>query len=175
MREYDGVLGLRAGAADGLGVYGLGGLSAGVGVCGCGQCGLSGRGSFYGVVGTGGSYDFWSTNITGHYGCASSKRWKTNIQNISCALEKLVGINGVYFDWIPEKGGQHSMGFIAENVGAYVPESVVFENSDDIKNLYIENGETKTYAIGVDSASLVPVLVEAIKELKLEIDILKNK
>jgi hypothetical protein len=79
----------------------------------------------------------------------SSKRWKTNIQTIEGALEKVQNLRGVSFDW--KADGKHDIGLIAEEVGQVVPEVVVFE----------ENGQDAT-AVGY--AGLVPVLIEALKE-----------
>ena len=53
------------------------------------------------------------------------------------------------------------MGFIAEEVGAYIPEIVVYE-------------EDGVYATGLDYGAMTPILVEAIKELKAENDALKE-
>jgi hypothetical protein len=57
----------------------------------------------------------------------SSVRWKTNIVPIRQALRKVLQLQGVYFDWKPEYGGDHDIGFIAEEVGKVVPELVVWE------------------------------------------------
>ena len=56
-----------------------------------------------------------------------SLRWKQNIQEIDNALDKVLAIRGVYFDWDEEHGGQHDMGFIAEEVGEQIPEIVSYE------------------------------------------------
>jgi Chaperone of endosialidase len=79
----------------------------------------------------------------------SSQRWKTNIQTIEGALEKVQGLRGVSYDW--KVDGKHDIGLIAEEVGKVIPEVVVHE----------ANGKD---AIGVDYARLAPVLIEAIKE-----------
>jgi hypothetical protein len=80
---------------------------------------------------------------------ASSLRWKTNIQTIEGALEKVQGLRGVSYDW--KRPGEHQIGLIAEEVGEVIPEVVVYE----------ENGVD---AKAVDYARLVPVLIEAVKE-----------
>ena len=49
----------------------------------------------------------------------SSRRWKTNIQTIQGALEKVERLRGVSFDW-KEKGG-HDIGLIAEEVAEVIP------------------------------------------------------
>jgi hypothetical protein len=80
----------------------------------------------------------------------SSRRWKENIAPLEHALEKVCLLQGVSFDWKDTK--KHDIGMIAEDVGAVLPELVVFE-------------ENKTDAQSIDYARLTSVLVEAIKEL----------
>jgi hypothetical protein len=95
----------------------------------------------------------------------SSRRWKTNIQPLQGALDKVLRLQGVSYDEI--EGGKHNIGLIAEDVGAVVPEVVAYE----------ENGVD---AKSVDYARLTALLIEAVKEqqqtieqLKLEINELK--
>ncbi|MCK4353392.1 tail fiber domain-containing protein [candidate division WOR-3 bacterium] len=90
----------------------------------------------------------------------SSRRWKTNIEPIPGALEKVKQLRGVYFDW--KENGKHDMGMIAEEVGEVIPEVVAYE----------ENGED---AKSIDYARLVSVLVEAVKEQQVEIETLKSE
>ena len=91
----------------------------------------------------------------------SSIRWKKNITEIDNALDKVLNIRGVYFDWDEEHGGQHDMGMIAEEVGEYIPEIVIYEDDG-------------VYATGMDYGALTPVLVEAIKEQQAQIEELKK-
>ena len=79
----------------------------------------------------------------------SSRRWKTNIQTIENALEKVQHLRGVTYDW--KADGKHDIGLIAEEVGEVIPEVVAYE----------ENGFD---AKSVDYARLVAVLIEAVKE-----------
>ncbi len=58
-------------------------------------------------------------------------------------------MQGVSYDW--KADGRHDIGLIAEEVGAVVPEIVVFE----------ENGMDAT---SLDYSLLVPLLIESIKE-----------
>ncbi len=89
----------------------------------------------------------------------SSRRWKTNIQTMTGALETVKRLRGVRFDW--KKDGKHDVGLIAEEVGEIIPEVVAFEdNGLDAKS--------------VDYARLVSVLIEAVKEQQEEIDELKR-
>lgn len=92
----------------------------------------------------------------------SSRRWKENIHRIEDALAKVRALDGVYFDWKKEQGGTHSVGLIAEDVGKVIPEVVSYE----------ENGID---ASGLDYAHLVPVLIEAIKELAAKVEQLEKR
>jgi len=112
-----------------------------------------------GVFACGDDYDFYAGGGWGtKYGSGSSIRWKRNITEIDNALDKVLNLRGVYFDWDEEHGGQHDMGMVAEEVGEYIPEIVVYEDDG-------------VYATGMDYGALTPVLVEAIKELKTEKDV----
>jgi Chaperone of endosialidase len=85
----------------------------------------------------------------------SSQRWKTNIQTLEGALEKVQALRGVSYDW--KDNGKHDIGLVAEEVGQVVPEAMV----------YAANGQDATL---VDYALLVPVLIEAIKEQQAMIE-----
>ena len=122
-----------------------------------------------GVEGQGTAFDFYATGSGVNYGAASSIRWKSNVQEIDGALDKIINLRGVYFDWDEEHGGHHDMGFIAEEVGEVIPEIVSYEPDG-------------VYATGVDYGAITPVLVQAIKEqqrqikeLKAQIDELKKR
>lgn len=85
----------------------------------------------------------------------SSGRLKENVVPMADALERLLALDGVRFDWTEEeaakRGGKvHDIGFIAEKVAQEFPE-VVFRD---------ESGEV----IGMDYARLTAVTVQAIKQ-----------
>jgi hypothetical protein len=84
----------------------------------------------------------------------SSRRWKTNIQTLGDALEKVEMLRGVSYDL--KDSGKHEVGVIAEEVGAVVPEVVTFE----------ANGKD---ARGVDYSRLTALLIEAVKQQQKEI------
>ena len=92
----------------------------------------------------------------------SSGRWKENINPIPDALDKLMQLNGVEFDWKAERGGHRDIGLIAEDVARVIPGVVHME--DDGVN-----------ARGLDYARLIPLLIEAIKAQQLEIEHLKQQ
>ncbi len=124
---------------------------------------IIGRGTQNGVEGQGGAgfYDFWASGDGINYGGSSSIRWKKNIKQIDSALDKVMKLRGVYFDWDEEHGGQHDIGMIGEEVGEILPEIVAWDE---------DNPEFTT---GMDYSKLTPLLVEAIKEQQKEIEALK--
>jgi hypothetical protein len=142
----------------GIGVYGWAGATGNVTNYGgyFSAAGNYGRG----VSGSGGDYDFYAAGPGTDYGTSSSIRWKRNIQEIDGALDKVIALRGVYFDWDEEHGGQHDMGFIAEEVGKVIPEIVGYEPDG-------------VYATGVDYGAITPMLVQAIKEQQRQIEELK--
>jgi hypothetical protein len=88
----------------------------------------------------------------------SSRRWKTDIERIEGALDRVRRLRGVSFTW--KGNGKRDIGLIAEEVGEVVPEVVAYEdNSRDAKS--------------VDYARLVAVLIEAVKEQQQQLDELR--
>jgi hypothetical protein len=86
----------------------------------------------------------------------SSGRWKHNVMPIENALEKVLRMRGVMFDWNLENGGAHDIGFVTEEVGQVVPELVSWE----------EKGKT---AFGMAYDRVTALLVEAIKAQQKQI------
>jgi len=91
-------------------------------------------------------------NVTAY----SDARLKSNVRTIDGALDKVSSMRGVYFD----KDGKAGTGVIAQEIEQILPE-VVMQNEGD---------EYKSVAYG----NIVGVLIEAIKELKAEIEELKR-
>ena len=97
---------------------------------------------------------------TGDVEANSDERLKENVQTIDNALDKVAALRGVYFDLIA-KPGNRKVGLIAQEVEKILPE--VVSTSDE--------------GIGIKSvayANIVGLLIEAIKELKDEVDELKG-
>lgn len=101
----------------------------------------------------------------------SDARLKANVYPISSSLSKLELIRGVEFDWTDEfmntQGGEdgylirkHDVGVIAQELQTILPEAVATR----------EDG-----TMAVKYEKIIPLLIEAIKELKNEIDILKRR
>jgi hypothetical protein len=91
----------------------------------------------------------------------SDKRLKENIETIPDALDKVCQIRGVTFDRI-DADGERQMGVIAQEVEKVAPEVVREDKSED---------KIKSVAYG----NMVGLLIEAIKDLKNEVDELKNR
>jgi hypothetical protein len=85
----------------------------------------------------------------------SSRRWKTNIQTLPDALDKVERLRGVSYDL--KENGKHEIGVIAEEVGAVVPEIVQWD----------KNGKD---ANGVDYSRLTALLIEAVKQQQAQLN-----
>jgi hypothetical protein len=107
-------------------------------------------------------------DITAFY--SSDRTLKTNIKTIDNALDKIDNITGVYFDWtddfIENNGGEdgyfirkQDIGVIAQDIEPVLPE-VVGTREDGIK------------AVKYDR--IVALLIQGIKELRAEVNDLKN-
>ena len=122
--------------------------------------------------GSGGTHDRFGFNFingtftaTGDivaYGSPSDKTLKENIKPIESALDKAMKLQGVTFDWKKSDSMldiKEDIGFIAQDVQKVLPE-LVREN---------ENGK-----LSLRHQGIAPILLEAIKELKAEIEELKK-
>ena len=93
----------------------------------------------------------------------SDKRLKNNITPIEDALNKVSQVQGIEFDWIPKEGIHgnegHDVGIIAQEIEKVLPEVVTTR----------DNGYK-----AVKYEKIIPLLVEAIKELQKEVQELKN-
>ena len=96
---------------------------------------------------------------------SSDIKLKTNIQNLDGALDKTLKLRGVKFDWKDEEKPNDQLGFIAQEVEEVLPELV--------KEIGTVGKEEETHKV-VNYQGVIPILVEAIKELKAEIEQLKN-
>jgi hypothetical protein len=98
---------------------------------------------------------------TGTITDVSDERLKENVVPIKGALDKIKAINGVYFNMI-KTPGRTELGVVAQNVKEVLPEAVsVVEPA-------------KGY-LGVSYPSIIPVLIEAIKEQQKQIDELRAR
>ena len=92
----------------------------------------------------------------------SDRNLKENITPIPNALDKILSLSGNTFTWIEEykHGGEHDIGVIAQEVEALGLPGLVDTRGNGTKAVMYKK--------------LIPVLIEAIKELKSEIEELKK-
>lgn len=113
-------------------------------------------------------------DVTAFY---SDRRLKNIEGNINSPLEKIAQINGVYYtqNELAEQMGytyyDRQVGLIAQEVQAILPEVVKIAAFDRDPEKPSRSGENY---LTIQYEKLVPLLVEAVKELKREIDELKN-
>lgn len=92
-----------------------------------------------------------------NFNSLSDKRKKNNIITLENALDSVMNLRGVSFTWIDNQ--EKSIGVIAQEIEEYLPE-VVSTNSQGEKS--------------VSYGNMVGLLIQAIKELKTEVDNLKK-
>ena len=94
----------------------------------------------------------------------SDARLKKNVEVLEGSLGRLCRLRGVSFEWAPEANRdparRRELGVIAQEVAEVVPEAVA------------EIGEDK---LGVSMTPLLALLIESVKELKGEVDELRDK
>lgn len=106
-----------------------------------------------------------SANITA-YGSPSDERYKYNIKPIQNALNTILKLEGVTFNWKQDTDSykmtklDKDIGFIAQQVREVLPD-LVRESEDGY--------------LGLRERAIVPLLVEAIKELNKKIEKLEGK
>ena len=100
----------------------------------------------------------------------SDRSLKKNIEPLQNSLEKVVNLQGVSYNLINDDNVNDSdddnyenkkIGFIAQDVEKILPEVVYTNKIDDLKSISYQN--------------IIPLLVESIKDLKNEIDMLKKQ
>jgi hypothetical protein len=188
--------GIYGSSSTGTGVYGITSSSSGYAVegvnnsGGTGVYGSSSQGSKSNAVAGVYAYDtsggwaiysngpenvynssYWWTTSAGVQNCvaglcASDERLKKNIKPLSNALDELLQLKGVTYEWKnPEEQGNQTgtqTGFIAQQVEKSFP-NWVSQGKDGIKG------------IGLPPMQLAALTVESIRELKLENDTLRNQ
>lgn len=151
-----GVYGSASGS-DGYGVYGYANGTDGIGVLG--QVGAAGgtpyAGKFLGNVRVEGDIEY-----TGVLNDVSDIRLKENITPLKNGIEKISRLKAIYFNNKGESSDNREVGVIAQDVEKVLPE-LVLTNKKGFKS--------------VDYTKLSPVLIEAVKELKAENDILQEQ
>ncbi len=157
-------------AANGYGLYGTTSSATYAGVFG-----VSSNNAIWGKLGDQGLWAFYGSGdsyTTGTYS-SSDVRWKSNVKTITNSLDIVNKLRGVYYNYndtypalVTNKGRQ--IGVIAQEVQQVLPE------------LVREVDKEGHLAVAYDK--IIPVLIEAIKELNIkneklekEIEVLKKK
>lgn len=132
-----------------FGVYGTatGGSIYNVGVFGS----ASGTGAYAGYF-SGNLHATGNITYIGTLNDVSDKRLKENIRPVENGLAKVAALRGVYFN-MKDNPSQTEVGVLAQDVQKVLPEAVSIVDQ--------EYGY-----LGVSYSSLIPVLIEAVKELK---------
>lgn len=89
---------------------------------------------------------------------SSDERLKENILPVTNSLDVINQLQGVSFDW--SETGNHDIGVIAQEVESIIPEAVVVKDDG---------------FLSVNATPIIAHLIEAVKELKAEVDRLNDK
>jgi hypothetical protein len=100
----------------------------------------------------------------------SDERLKTNVRQVEGALDKLVQIRGVAFDWA-EAESPYALGGVPGEPGLGAVAQTVEEVFPDVVSTYGPDQEYKA----VDYSGLTSVVIEAVKELKAENEALRSR
>jgi len=104
----------------------------------------------------------------------SDERVKTNITQYTKGLETILAINPVTYDYNGKAGFDSTsignIGIIAQDVLNVIPESI-----NTYHALLNEDDEEKTELYNFDSHALTFILINAVKQLSAEIELLKSK
>ena len=114
--------------------------------------------SAYGYYFNNGSNNVAQITTTGSYVTVSDRRLKKNINDLSYGLHEILQLNSVSYHLLEEEEEPLHIGFIAQDLKPIMPELVT---------------EIGDYS-GIQYTSLIPVLVNAIKELSSQVDELKS-
>ncbi len=104
---------------------------------------------------------------------ASDERIKENINSYTKGLNELLKINPITYDYNGLGGfkkGKGGVGIIAQEIAEILPDSV-----SSIKRKLNETDEEEIDILNFNGHELTYILINAVKELKAEIEILKNK
>jgi len=115
---------------------------------------------------------------------SSDARLKTNVVNIENALEKLMSLNGVTFDWkeeVKDLGFNPTLmyneaGVLAQEVEAVLPQATApapFDTEYDVNTGEQISKSGENY-LTVQYEKIVPLLIEAMKEQQQQIEDLKE-
>jgi len=91
----------------------------------------------------------------------SDFRLKTNIEDLEYGLDQVMAMQPVRYNWKTTPDTDNQIGLIAQDVKKIIPEVVA--------------GNEEKETLGIKYSELVPVLINAIKDLKKELDGMKKE
>ena len=106
-------------------------------------------------------------NVIAYSTTISDRRLKSDITNISNALDKVGQINGVTF--VRNHNGEKAAGIVAQEIMEVLPEAVKSQL------LPLQTGEQEKEYYVVEYDAVTGLLVEAVKELKARVEALESK
>ncbi len=106
-------------------------------------------------------------NVIAYSTTISDRRLKSDITNISNALDKVGQINGVTF--VRNNNGEKAAGIVAQEIMEVLPEAVKSQV------LPLQTGEQDKEYYVVEYDAVTGLLVEAVKELKARVEALESK
>ena len=142
---------------------------------------------FYGILGgstymyENGSWKIRTTSsgieVSGDVNSTSDIKLKKNIETIDNALDKVLRLRGVYFDWKEEvMGTDKNIGLIAQEVEKVVPELVTENERENSNNTDTDEEVVSTETIkSVSYGNITAILIEAMKEQQKQIDTLTKR
>jgi hypothetical protein len=115
----------------------------------------------------------FDNDVVAYSSTVSDKRLKENITTIDNALDKVMALRGVEYDWTAtSRKGTHDIGLVAQEVEEVLPELVT--EHELCTGEFGGEGNEKTFKT-VNYDKMVGVLIEAIKEQQQQINELKIK
>ena len=106
-------------------------------------------------------------NVIAYSTTISDRRLKSDITNISNALDKVGQINGVTF--VRDHNGEKAAGVVAQEIMEVLPEAVKSQA------LPLQTGEQDQEYYVVEYDAVTGLLVEAVKELKARVEALESQ
>lgn len=91
----------------------------------------------------------------------SDARLKTNIHDLEYGLDQVMAMQPVRYNWKEKPNSDNKIGLLAQDVRKIIPEVVV--------------GNEAKETLGINYSELVPVLINAIKELKQDLEATKKE
>ena len=107
----------------------------------------------------------------GNITVTSDVRLKENIRILENPLDQILQLNGVRFNWKHGTDKKDHIGFIAQEVERIIPEVVITSKVtiEEDESMRVDNQKSVAYQ------NIVPVLVEAIKELSDKVEALEKR